>query len=173
MNKTHKFFRAHIWISMAVLVSMIITACQKQPNSQALNMEPIEFLNECPINIVNSDHEDHFMVINSPQELNKYIIFNDMDEQACDRLHEQLSIDFSRNTLLIGKKRLNAIQGQLINQNVYRSGNDIVYNVTIKQGSYQAIGQFKFGVLIPKISTDAYVKFNISFATDYNSEGQN
>lgn len=138
----------------------------KKPNTQALNFEPIEFLNECPINIINSDHIDQFVIITSQKELNKYVVFTNKEHHKCDRLLEQLSIDFSKQTLLIGKKRLVSIQGELLNQNVYKSGKNIVYNVTIKQGDYQAIGQFKFGVLIPKMATDEYVKFNISFASD-------
>ncbi len=70
---------------------------------------------------------------------------------------------FSGNTytLLIGKKALGGVPGKLIKQDVSLScdSTELTYNVEIQNGGYTAIGNFIFGVLIPK--SNATVKFNV------------
>ena len=140
---------------------LLLGACQKETNGQLIDFIPIESLNECHVDIVDGEHTDNYLIINSQAQLNQYIIINSEDQSACIQLSQQLNVDFSKYTVLTGKKRLTAIQGELLEQSVLNIGKDLIYKVTIKNGGYTAIGQFRFGVIIPKISNDTNVKFDI------------
>src|SRR5690606_29842167 len=102
------------------------------------------------------------LVINTSQDLQEYILFEEGTGEICRELKNELNVDFSKYTLLIGKARLPAVQGSLIDQNVEKGADGKYnYNVEIMNGGYTAIGQFKFGVVIPKVPDDTKVQFNV------------
>lgn len=127
-----------------------------------IEFKSIKDLNNCPVNILNSEHEDQFLVVNSIEELESQILWANAVTNSCTSLKEALDIDFSSNTLLIGKKRIPHIEGELISERVFRSGSaEYTYEVSLWDGGYTAIGQFRFGVIIPKIPKGSKVNFDI------------
>lgn len=161
MKNAIDFKWGYLIFGIWVMVSPLFGSCQKEEINQSVEFKPIEYLNECSLNIVDPENADSYLVINSQEELTQHILINEKEENACVKLSEELNIDFSKWTILIGKKRLTHIEGELITQNVVKRNNELIYKVRIKNGGYTAIGQFRFGVLIPKISTGANVTFDI------------
>lgn len=156
-NPTHRHWAGILFFAL------LLVACKKgnNENSQPITFHALEHLNGCSINIVDNEHVDRYLVINSQEELNQYIIMNDEDHSACVEAGKELRVDFTESTILIGKKRLNYIEGELIKQSVHHFNEKIVYKVSIKNGGYTAIGQFRFGVVIPKISNPSSVEFDV------------
>lgn len=160
--------RVLAWLSPILLLMtigatlLLLGACQKETSGQLIDFIPIESLNECHIDIVDGEHTDNYLIINSQAQLNQFIIINSEDQGACIQLSQQLNVDFSKYTILIGKKRLPAIQGELLEQSVLNIGKGLIYKVAIKNGGYTAIGQYRFGVIIPKISSRTNVKFDVN-----------
>lgn len=142
-------------------VLICVCGCQKGEINQPVNFTPLEHLNECEINIVDDKDEDRFLIINSQADLDQNVFFINSEPHSCAQLTEELTIDFDKWTLLIGKKQTTHIQGELIKQDVSRVGKDIEYNVTIRNGGYTAIGQFRFGIVIPKTPSNNKVNFNV------------
>lgn len=145
----------------------LLGGCQKnklgdQTDIQSVDFTTLDHLNECSISIIDTENTDRYLVINSQEELDQYIVFNHKDNGPCIQLIEELDIDFSKWTLLVGRKRISHIEGELIKQDVFNLDNNITYEVTIKNGGYTAIGQFRFGVVIPKISKNTNVNFDIT-----------
>jgi len=127
-----------------------------------IDFNSVEHLNDCPVNILDSGNEDRFLVINSIEELESQIFWINDDTNPCLSLKEALDIDFSNYTLLVGKKRIPHIEGELISESVFRSGSaEYTYEVSLWNGGYTAIGQFRFGVIIPKIPDGTGVNFDI------------
>lgn len=161
MKKMIEFkWRMMVWV-ITIVVLPLLGGCDKAKISQLVEFKPIEYLNECSLSIVDPENADSYLVINSQEELTQYILIHEKGENACVKLSEELNIDFSKWTILIGKKRLTHIQGELIAQSVVKLDKDLIYQVRIKNGGYTAIGQFRFGVLIPKISTGTNVTFDV------------
>lgn len=146
---------------IAIVILPLLGGCDKENVHQSVDFEPIGHLNECSVKVVDSENADSYLVINSQEELTQYILIHESEEYACIKLSEQLNTDFSKWTILIGKKRLTHIQGELITQSVVKLDNDLTYKVRIKNGGYTAIGQYRFGALIPKISTGVNVTFDV------------
>lgn len=146
---------------IAIVILPLLGGCDKEEIGQLVEFKSIGYLNECSLNIVDPENTDSYLVINSQEELTQHILIHEKEENACIQLSEELNIDFSQWTILIGKKRLTHIQGELITQSVVKLDNDLTYKVRIKNGGYTAIGQFRFGVVIPKISTGTNVTFDV------------
>jgi len=153
-------------VVISILLSLFLfIGCNKKQDfvPQSVSFQSIDHLNDCSIDIENTEDEDIYLVINSQEDLEKYVIKGSVQAaQFCHDLQRDFSIDFSNKTLLIGKARLTAIEGQLIEQTVEKSGpEEYQYNVRIMNGGYTAIGQFKFGVLVHKIPKGSHIKFNV------------
>lgn len=75
-------------------------------------------------------------------------------------LKEELSIDFTKQTLLICKKIISQIREELEAENVVHTDDiNYMYRTVVKNGSYTALRLFLFGVIIPKISDNTKIKF--------------
>lgn len=124
----------------------------------------INQLNECPFVIETSENVNRFFVVNSQRELNKVLLFPvDGSNQNCQKISEEIDIDFSKYTILLGKARLTAVKGKLLSQRVERDANGIYnYYVEIMNGGYTAIGQFRFGVIVSKIDSPSNVRLHVS-----------
>ncbi len=155
----------NVKIKLAICVlSIIMVACEQKQDlvAQKVEMKSIKYLNDCQVLIENADNKDTHLVIRSLQDLQKYVLFEEAIGDPCKELKNALNIDFSKYTLLIGKARLTAIQGSLINQSIEKGADGKYnYNVEIMNGGYTAIGQFRFGAVISKIPHDTEVQFNV------------
>jgi hypothetical protein len=128
---------------------------------------PVSFSTSCECSIGSSDSDygldQRAYIINSAARLEEVLFCGNTNEMTdCDFLVNQ-NIDFAKYSLLIGKKRLTAIQGQLISQSVSKAchENEITYTVRIKEGGYTAMSYFNFGVLVPKLVDNANVSFDV------------
>jgi len=114
----------------------------------------IEIVPSCDLLIVDEKLEDRFLMINSKEELDGSVIFNDSyPDNPCEEIEMALNkINFSDKTLLIGKKVVQGIQPSLINHNFTRTceNNELIYSLNIKNGGYTAIGVYRFAVVVPK-----------------------
>jgi len=121
----------------------------KSIDFRVINIEP-----SCQVKIIDSKLEDRFLVINSKKELEGSVIFGERDsENPCQELENDFSeLDFTKNTLLIGKKVVQGIQANLISQQVYQicTSDEITYSAEIRNGNYTAIGIYIFAVIVPK-----------------------
>lgn len=155
----------NVKIKLAICVlSMIMIACEQKQDfiAQKIEMKSIKYLNDCQVLIENADHKDTHLVINALQDLQKYVLFEGPIGDTCEELKDDLNIDFSKYTLLIGKARLTAIQGSLIDQSIEKGADGKYnYNVEIMNGGYTAIGQFRFGAVVSKIPDGTKVQFNV------------
>ena len=138
-----------------MLGACILTAfsCEKSDiNCGRLEFIPIDFTNYSSITIVDNKVEDKFLVINSMEEFTEKIHFK---HASSDTVNE-LAIDFTKYTLLIGKKKLTGIAGTLVNQNVEKvcDSKKYMYKIVVQSGNYTAIGNFYYGVLISKITDE-------------------
>ena len=153
---------------IAFVCLVLLGSCQKNEMGegyameQLLEFESLKHLNECDVNIVDNENIDRFLIINSQEELKTYVLFNNVEQSPCDQLKNELNVDFSESTMLIGKKQLSLIEGELVKQEVVAFDEELVYKVRIRRGGYTAIGQFRFGIIIPKVSKDINVKFDVS-----------
>lgn len=145
-----------------VFCLLLLGGCHKNEINQSIEFKAVEHLNECDIDIIDGENSDIYLIINSEEELTQQILFNDEEQIPCIQLRKEVNVDFSKWTLLIGKKRLVNIEGELIEQEVVSIGDDLIYKLTIKKGGYTAIGQFRFGVFIPKISKSTKVDFDVT-----------
>lgn len=148
-----------------LLAFFLFVGCNKKQDfvPQSVSFQSIDHLNDCSIDIENTEDEDIYLVINSQEDLEKYVIKDPIQAaQPCTDLQNELTIDFSKNTLLIGKARLTALEGKLMEQSLENTGpEEYQYNIRIRNGGYTAIGQFKFGVLVHKIPKGSHIKFNV------------
>jgi hypothetical protein len=116
----------------------------------------LDFSNVPNLQIVNNDVEDLYLVINSKEEFEEKIFLNDGEGR------EQFEIDYRRNTLLIGKVKLTGIEGTMVEQSVENTckSKSYTYNLVVKNGGFTALGNFYFGVVIPK-KEEKEIIFNI------------
>ena len=152
-------------LTLSMATAAMLMACQKEETIdevQKVAFVPVQHLNDCSVHILNDEHTDKFLSINSTEELNQIIFMNGDNESFCADLKEQLDLDFSQWTLLIGKKRIPHVKGQFLEQDVYSRGKNIVYKVILREGGYTAIGHFKFGVIIPKVPNGTKIQFDVS-----------
>ncbi|HYK76772.1 MAG TPA: hypothetical protein VEV16_07335 [Daejeonella sp.] len=130
-------------------------SCKKSEiNCSPVSLKTIDLSDPAYIPLLGSRVEDRFLVINSKSE------FLELAEKP---VKEEVNIDFKQYTLFVGKKRLTAINGTLMSQNVARDcdANKYIYHVQIKNGGYTALGNFVFGALIPKVQNSGRVDFNV------------
>lgn len=149
--------------------SSILLSCNNINNENLKNVEFISLrqINDCPAIVVNKQLSDEFLVINSQEELKKSVLLGGENPNLCVLLEEDLSIDFSKQTLLIGKIKIPQIKGELISENVFQTDNKVyTYRVVVKNGGYTALGLFLFGVIIPKISNDTKVNLDVEIQQD-------
>ena len=156
----------NFFLLLLTSVTLLASSCEKNSDISCgnINFNPINVQTICSIVVQNKQVEDKFLVINSLEELNKNILLEDNVENSnCSDNSKLLNIDFTKYTLLIGKKTLEQTQGSLINQSVERdcNTNSYIYSINIKQGGYTALGNFIFGAIIEKIPTETTVKFNV------------
>ncbi len=141
--------------SLLALFTLLSFSCEKISNKcdSPVVFQAIDFSNYSEIQISNQKVEDKFFVINSQEDFDRNTSFA--------HNNEQMNINFDTYTLLIGKKALGGVPGKLIKQDVSLScdSTELTYNVEIQNGGYTAIGNFIFGVLIPK--SNATVKLNV------------
>lgn len=148
------FFNVLISFTLTILA----TGCKKtEKNCGSIDFVPLDFASLKISAIGDETVADKFLVINSIEEYKRLVITDGGSESPGGD-----QIDFSRYTLLIGKKKLSALQGTLQTQSVDQlCGTDkYVYSLEIKNGGYTAIGNFYYGVLIPKL-TSGSVETNI------------
>ena len=159
-------------VLIGILGVCILTAfsCEKSNNSEAgicgqINFKPIVLSDSCSTIVINENVEDQFLVINSKEELQQNISFRStIGDKGCDQAEKQFSIDFNQYTLLIGKKKIGLSTGRLINQSIIKNcqSDSYTYSATIKvDEGYTVLSNFIFAVLIPKISENTTVKFDI------------
>lgn len=128
-------------------------------NRTSIDINPIAFSDLCECNIVNDKYEDKNLIIKSIDQIQQNISCSGQD---CTQMDTQFNIDFDQYTLLIGKKTLTAVKGELLSQTVSKEcGNKYTYRIKIKKGAYTALGNLNYGVIIPKIENDATVNFII------------
>lgn len=122
-----------------------------------MQFRAIDFSEISDLQIVNEDVEDLFLVINSQEEFENKINFNEGETSR------QFNIDYSSQTLLVGKVKLTGIEGKLIEQGVVTSceTKKVVYKLVVEKGGYTALGNFYFGVVIPK-TTETEIIFNVT-----------
>ena len=143
---------------------LLVWACEK---TEIMDERDIDFislkrLNDCPAIVVSSQLLDEFLVINTQEELEQSIFVGEKNISLCEELKEELNIDFTKYTLLIGKTKIPHVEGNLISENVFRPGDkNYTYSVIIRNGGYTALGLFRFGVLIPKIDNDIEVDLEV------------
>lgn len=147
-------------------------ACTNATNdvSKEVFFEAVNHLNDCEIKVKDDLDEDEYLIINSIGELEKHLNLEELaDTEQCIELTEELNIDFEKYTLLIGKQRLSAIEGSLLSQEFVKVDKEkYVYRVRIENGGYTAIGQFRFGVIISKISPSAELIFDVEVLESEN-----
>ncbi len=120
-----------------------------------ISYEIIDFSKYSNFIIEDTEIKDVFLVVNSIEKFNDFVKYESRDLND-DRLS---SIDYSKNTLLIGKKKINGISGSLINQsvNLLCDNLNIKYQVQIRNGGYTANGNFYFGVIVPKVESSKVI----------------
>ena len=132
-------------------------------DTEIVDFTSIKQLNDCPAIVINKQLSDEFLVINSQEELVQSVFFVGENPYLCDLLKDELTIDFTKQTLLIGKKIIPQIRGELVSENVLQTdGKDYTYRIVVKNGGYTALGLFLFGVIIPKISNDTKVNLDLT-----------
>lgn len=141
----------------STFLMLIVVSCDKSDNyCEAIDFVPINFSEYKTISIENNEVTDKFLVIDFQEDFQAKVILTKSDSENTP------DIDFSKYTLLIGKKKIGGIEGSLISQSVKKScrSNKYIYSVDIKKGGYTALGNFYFGVLIPNIQ-NASVEFDV------------
>lgn len=143
-------------ICITFLMSIAVSCDKSDKLCEDIDFVPIN-LEYSTTRIENNQVTDKFLVIDSQEDFQTKVILTKPDSE-----NNSPDIDFSKYTLLIGKKKIGGIEGSLISQSVKKScrSNKYVYSVNIKQGGYTALGNFYFGVLIPKIQ-NASVEFDV------------
>ena len=143
--------------------SLLQFSCKVSDPITNIDCDTIDFtaidFTKYPNLMIESDvWEDKFLIINSTDEFNKSIKFNDL----VPVVGQLSSIDYNKYTLLIGKKKLYQGYGQLVNQSITCNTNKITYNMLVKNGGYQVLIKYIFDVLIPKVNkTDIFFNVNV------------
>ncbi|MBK1440154.1 hypothetical protein JHJ32_09170 [Parapedobacter sp. ISTM3] len=144
--------------------SSFVWACTKtEPMvKEAIDFISLKRLNDCPAIVMDTQLSDGFIVVNTREELEQSIFVANDNPDVCELLKEELAIDFTKHTLLIGKRKISHVQGGLISEEVYRSDDKTyTYRVVIKNGGYTALGLFRFGVIIGKIPKGTDVNLDV------------
>lgn len=131
--------------------------CEKSNECGPVDFTPIDFSDYSSVIIVDEKEEDKFLVINSKTEFDQKVFIKGIDLEEYDLS----DIDYTKYTLLIGKKRVNQITGTLVSQSFEKEcgSNGYVYKVLVRNGMYTALGNFYFGIVIPK--TTLKIKFEV------------
>lgn len=123
-------------------------SCEEPEDCGPIGFTSINFSNYSSVIIADNEVEDRFLVINSKTEYDKHVFIEKIN--AGD--FNISTIDYSKYTLLIGKKKVNGVAGTLISESFEKdcSSNSFIYKAIVKNGGYTAVGNFIFGIIIPK-----------------------
>lgn len=160
----HRITDTKLLIAGFLFYSSLIHSCEK---ADTMDIETVDFislkqLNDCPVIVLNTQLSDEFLIINTQEELEQSVFTGSENPHLCELLKEELTIDFTKHTLLIGKKKTPQVKGELISEKVFHSdGKNYTYGIVIKNGGYTALGLFRFGVVIPKIPDGAKVDLDV------------
>lgn len=145
------------------LVILLSFGCDKTDVSSCgpLNYAPVNFTETCKPIIVDEKIEDKFFVINSLEELRAILSFSD---ESCEQNAGIYKTDFSKYTLIIGKKVVTGIEGTLKSQSLTKdcTTNKVTYSANIKNGGYTAMGVYVFALITDKMPANAEVNFDIN-----------
>jgi hypothetical protein len=142
-----------------LFLCIVLLACKKKKSDCAkINFTNIAIENESDIVVGNADKVDLHFIINTKEDYNKKIALKTEDKWGLN------AIDFSKQTLIIGKKKITAVQGQFISSEVVNNCDEsnLVYRAKFKNGSYQAIGLVIYGAIIPKYEGQITSEIEIS-----------
>lgn len=143
---------------------LLIWACEK---TGTMDKETVDFislkqLNDCPAIVTDTRLSDDFWVINTQEELEQSVLIGVENPHLCELLKEELVIDFTKHTLLIGKTKISHVKGELVSEEIFRyDDKSYTYHLIIKNGGYTALGLFRFGAIIPKIPNGTKVNLEV------------
>lgn len=126
--------------------------CERSDDCGPVDFTPINFSNYSSVKITDNEVEDKSLIITSKTEYDKYVFIDRVDGSGFDIS----TIDYSKYTLLIGKKKINGVSGTLISQSFEKDcvSNRYEYKVLVKNGGYTAVGNFMYGIIVPKNTTE-------------------
>lgn len=138
------------------LIVLLSFGCDKTDVSSCrpLNYAPVSFTEACKPILVDGEIEDKFFVINSLEELRAVLSFSD---ESCEQNAGIYKTDFSKYTLIIGKKVVTGIEGTLESQSLTKdcTSNKVTYSANIKNGDAAAMGVYVFALITDKLPSNA------------------
>ncbi len=104
------------------------------------------------------DYKGKQFIIQSDNDYNELLVYAE-----CLLISNWPQIDFDQSTVLAGVSITNTICKSITGQSVKKvcKDNNLIYSVNISGGGYTALGAVYYWVLIPKISADQEVEFQI------------
>lgn len=156
---------AYILLMTSVLMGLLlIWACEKPGtmDKETVDFISLKQLNNCLAIVTDTRLSDDFLVINTQEELEQSVLIGVENLHLCELLKEELVIDFTKHTLLIGKTTISHINGELVSEEIFRyDDKSYTYHIIIKNGGYTALGLFLFGAIIPKIPNSTKVTLEV------------
>jgi len=152
---------------LIVLIFLLSFGCDKTDTSSCgpLNFAPVNFTETCRPIIIDDKNEDKFFVINSLEELRAVLSFS---EEGCEQNAGIFKTDFSKYTLIIGKKAVGWIEATLESQSLTKdcASNKITYSASIKNGDIATIGVYVFALITDKMPANTQANFDIKVSSN-------
>lgn len=149
------------------LIIVLSFGCDKADISSCgpLNFSPVVFSETCSPIIVDTKNEDKFFVINSLQELQTILSFSD---EKCEQNAGIYKTDFSKYTLIIGKKVASGVIPTLESQSLTKdcANNKVTYSANIKNGGFTAMGVYVFALITDKMPANTQVDFDVNLSSN-------
>lgn len=140
------------------IIGLLAFSCGKEDEPVKMSINTVDDLSVCgdKCHLRDVSFKNAHYIIDTQKDFESMFV--------CDSGYVLPDIDFSNYELLFGSQIVNGICPTILSQELLKFTNEkkIIFNITIQEGGYTALGNAYYHTLIPKTEDQYLIEFNVT-----------